>query len=189
MPTLPLPSPTTASAANEKRRPPFTTLAQRLMKTTFSIIVGPSPSCGFSRLSRRGPRIPPGPRMPPPRKPPWPRGERCSRRSGAGVGAGVGAETGVEAGAPAATAAGAGAATSGVAGVVFSGAEVGSVLMQFLELEATFARGVGECFDFAVIGRAAAVEHDHRDAGRLGLRGERRAERLRAGEIRLQLLL
>ena len=35
-PTLPLPSPTTTSALKEKRRPPLTTLATRLMVTTFS---------------------------------------------------------------------------------------------------------------------------------------------------------
>src|SRR3954447_25756503 len=36
-PTWPLPSPTTTSAANENRRPPFTTLATRLMLTTRSV--------------------------------------------------------------------------------------------------------------------------------------------------------
>ena len=36
-PTLPLPSPTATSALNEKRRPPLTTLATRLMATTFSM--------------------------------------------------------------------------------------------------------------------------------------------------------
>src|SRR5258706_457618 len=36
-PTLPLPSPTTTSAVNEKRRPPLTTLATRLMETTRSL--------------------------------------------------------------------------------------------------------------------------------------------------------
>src|ERR1700722_17970476 len=58
---LPFWSPTTVSAAKLKRRPPLTTLAQRLMKTTFSIICGPSPVFwGWSRrLSRRGPRSPP----------------------------------------------------------------------------------------------------------------------------------
>src|SRR3954468_6267426 len=40
MPTLPLPSPTTDNAQKLKRRPPFTTLAQRLMKTTFSNMPG-----------------------------------------------------------------------------------------------------------------------------------------------------
>src|SRR5574344_24802 len=59
MPTLPLPSPTTARAAKLKRRPPLTTLAQRLMKTTFSISCGPSEgaaACASRRESRRGPR-------------------------------------------------------------------------------------------------------------------------------------
>src|SRR5919197_3544594 len=36
-PTWPAPSPTTTSAAKEKRRPPFTTLATRLMLTTRSV--------------------------------------------------------------------------------------------------------------------------------------------------------
>ena len=36
MPTLVLPSPTATSALNENRRPPFTTLATRLMAMTFS---------------------------------------------------------------------------------------------------------------------------------------------------------
>jgi hypothetical protein len=44
MPTLPLPSPTTESAEKLKRRPPFTTLAQRLMKTTFSNMPGSAES-------------------------------------------------------------------------------------------------------------------------------------------------
>src|SRR4051812_22537799 len=35
-PTRPLPSPTTTSAAKPKRRPPFTTLATRLIETSFS---------------------------------------------------------------------------------------------------------------------------------------------------------
>src|SRR6266513_1457648 len=35
-PTCPRPSPTTTSAVNEKRRPPFTTFATRLMDTTRS---------------------------------------------------------------------------------------------------------------------------------------------------------
>jgi hypothetical protein len=36
MPTLALPSPTATRALNENRRPPFTTLATRLMAMTFS---------------------------------------------------------------------------------------------------------------------------------------------------------
>src|SRR3990172_1568633 len=36
-PTWPFPSPTTTSAVNEKRRPPFTTLATRLIATTRSV--------------------------------------------------------------------------------------------------------------------------------------------------------
>ena len=39
-PTRPWPSPTTITALKLKRRPPFTTFATRLMKTTFSISSG-----------------------------------------------------------------------------------------------------------------------------------------------------
>src|SRR5476649_2258124 len=49
-PTLPLRSPETTSALKLKRRPPFTTLAHRLMKTTFS---------AMSDCSRSPPRSPP----------------------------------------------------------------------------------------------------------------------------------
>src|SRR5580698_6436834 len=49
-PTWPFWSPTTTRAAKLKRRPPFTTLAQRFTKTTFSTM--PSAE-GPSRLSRR----------------------------------------------------------------------------------------------------------------------------------------
>src|SRR5439155_22543648 len=41
-PTWPWPSPTTTSAENENRRPPFTTLATRLMLTTRSVSSGRS---------------------------------------------------------------------------------------------------------------------------------------------------
>src|SRR5581483_3392457 len=40
-PTWPPPSPTTTSAVNENRRPPFTTLATRLMATTRSFNSSP----------------------------------------------------------------------------------------------------------------------------------------------------
>src|ERR1035437_2648983 len=63
-PTLPSRSPVTTRAEKLKRRPPFTTLAQRLMKTTFSVNCGPSDSSGDPRSSRRGPRPRP-PRGPP----------------------------------------------------------------------------------------------------------------------------
>ena len=56
-PTRPLPSPTTTRAAKPNRRPPFTTLATRLMKTSFSISSGPSSSRLFRRS--RPPRPPP----------------------------------------------------------------------------------------------------------------------------------
>src|ERR671935_1060647 len=65
MPTLPLPSPTTTSAVNEKRRPPLTTLATRLIATTRSsnCDCGASSRPGPPRSSRGG-RLPcpPGPR-------------------------------------------------------------------------------------------------------------------------------
>src|SRR5262245_37347811 len=50
-PTLPLPSPTTTSALKLNRRPPFTTLATRLMCTTFSLSSTPRSSV----MMRRGP--------------------------------------------------------------------------------------------------------------------------------------
>src|ERR671923_2288575 len=65
MPTLPLPSPTTTSAVKENRRPPFTTLATRLIATTRSSNwdLGASSRPGPPRSSRGG-RLPcpPGPR-------------------------------------------------------------------------------------------------------------------------------
>src|SRR5215472_8799007 len=54
-PTRPLPSPTTTTAAKPKRRPPFTTLATRLMLTSFSIS-SDSSRCSPSR--RRPPPLP-----------------------------------------------------------------------------------------------------------------------------------
>src|SRR5437867_6868 len=57
-PTLPLPSPTTTSAAKPNRRPPFTTLATRLIETSFST---KSPS-SRSRSRSRPPRSPFSPR-------------------------------------------------------------------------------------------------------------------------------
>src|SRR5258705_854261 len=50
-PTFPWPSPTATRALNENRRPPFTTLATRLIAMTFSLS-----SDSRSRRSRRGPR-------------------------------------------------------------------------------------------------------------------------------------
>src|SRR5687768_15129005 len=57
-PTRPLPSPTTTSAAKPNRRPPFTTLATRLIETSFST---KSPS-SRSRSRSRPPRSPFSPR-------------------------------------------------------------------------------------------------------------------------------
>src|ERR1700690_45655 len=101
---LPFWSPTTVRAAKLKRRPPLTTLAQRLMKTTFSIIDGPSPvfwAWSRERLSRRGPRW----------APPQP-AQRCGRLE---CGAGAGAAAGAAAGAGAGAATGAKTAAAGVA--------------------------------------------------------------------------
>src|SRR5207249_1661448 len=57
IPTRPCPSPTATSALNPKRRPPFTTLATRLIEITFS--TRPSPSrCRSPPSSRRGPPRP-----------------------------------------------------------------------------------------------------------------------------------
>src|SRR5438128_7520109 len=55
-PTRPLPSPTMTKALKLNRRPPFTTLATRLMWTTFSFSSAP---CA-SRMTRRGPLEEPG---------------------------------------------------------------------------------------------------------------------------------
>src|SRR5262249_38262836 len=67
---MPSPSPTTTSAVKLKRRPPFTTLATRLIATTrsrcgvFSWAAPPRPPSRRSRPPRRSPRSP--------RSPPWP---------------------------------------------------------------------------------------------------------------------
>src|SRR5271170_5595099 len=145
---LPFWSPTTVSAAKLNRRPPFTTLAQRLMKTTFSIICGPSPVFwGWSRrLSRRGPRWPP----PKPSR----RWGRLERGSGEGAAAGAGAV---------ATAAGAGSAIGAFSLLMGLGSEY----------KAGLAGGVREDLDLAVVPGAAPVEDDRGDAGRLRLLGER----------------
>src|SRR5690349_19566691 len=61
--------------------------------------------------------------------------------------------------------------------------------MRFLELEATFAGCVGECFYFAVITCAAAVEDDRGNARGLRFGGESNTEGFRPGEIGGRLLL
>src|SRR5262245_27303292 len=74
-PTLPWPSPTATSALNEKRRPPFTTFATRLMAITFSTRSLPSPPRPRSSPPRppsRPPRALRSPPPPPPRSPPPP---------------------------------------------------------------------------------------------------------------------
>src|SRR5687767_6252011 len=55
MPMLPLRSPTATSAVKEKRRPPFTTLATRFTKMTFSAM---SPSLRVRRVLSRASFIP-----------------------------------------------------------------------------------------------------------------------------------
>src|SRR4029077_3938794 len=56
VPTRPLPSPTPTRAAKPKRRPPFTTLATRLMLTSFST-TSPSSPRPRSPRSRRSPPL------------------------------------------------------------------------------------------------------------------------------------
>src|SRR6266571_4868571 len=85
MPTRPCPSPTATSALNPNRRPPFTTLATRLIEMTFS--TRPSPSRWRSPPSRRSPppprpppaAPPPPPPPPPPPRPPPPHPDRRAR--------------------------------------------------------------------------------------------------------------
>src|SRR5438876_942425 len=89
IPTCPLPSPTATNALKEKRRPPFTTFATRLIATTFSTMPSPSrPRSPPSRLSPPRP-LPRPPRPPPPPPPPprGPRGGRCSSTAAAGAAA------------------------------------------------------------------------------------------------------
>src|ERR1700722_17323811 len=68
---MPLPSPTTTSAVKLNRRPPWTTLATRLMVTTRSRYAVPYSAPGPRRSSRRSRRSPP---------PPW-----APRRGAAGI--------------------------------------------------------------------------------------------------------
>src|SRR3972149_2266973 len=82
--TRPLPSPTTTSAANPNRRPPFTTLATRLMETSFSMVSSSRPPS-----SRPRPRPSPRSRPPPPRPRPSPRPLRRGPEGGADGPAGV----------------------------------------------------------------------------------------------------
>src|SRR5512132_740045 len=53
MPTRPLPSPTTVSAANARIRPPFTTLVTRLIAIIFSLRPSPRSSCCCCRCCIR----------------------------------------------------------------------------------------------------------------------------------------
>ena len=111
-PTLPCPSPTATSALNEKRRPPFTTFATRLIATTFS-----TRSLPFARLpsrrrhDRRGRhhdrrrRDRHGRRRPPPRPPGPPRPPDRRATATAAAAAATAARTATTAAATAATAA------------------------------------------------------------------------------------
>ena len=83
-----------------------------------------------------------GPRLPPPSR----RGPRGGRSGG-----------------------GADGTAASTAGAAVGETVSGSVLMRFLELEAAFARGVGERFYFAVVKRAGAVENHRAETGGLGL--------------------
>src|ERR1044072_6175621 len=70
---MPSPSPTATRAVKLKRRPPFTTLATRLMATTRSrcgVLSWAAPPRPPSRRFRPPP--PRSPRALPPRSPPWP---------------------------------------------------------------------------------------------------------------------
>src|SRR5207302_2520247 len=58
-----------------------------------------------------------------------------------------------------------------------------------LEGEAAGARGVRQRLHPAVILEAAAIEHDALDAGRLGLLGQQRADRLGGGHVAARLVL
>src|SRR6185369_15589533 len=65
-PTRPRLSPTTTSALKLKRRPPLTTLAERLINTTFSVSSCPSCDPSLDLLRPRRPRNPRFGRSPPP---------------------------------------------------------------------------------------------------------------------------
>src|SRR3954468_21348753 len=125
-PTRPFWSPTITSAAKPKRRPPFTTLATRLMCTSLS-------------TNSLGSRWPPRSRPPPSRL-----GSRAIR--------------------------------------------IFSLFGQFarphpLEIQAAFARGVGERLDAPVVAVAAAIEHDVLDALLDRALGDELADRLRRIDV------
>jgi hypothetical protein len=61
--------------------------------------------------------------------------------------------------------------------------------MRFLELEATFAGCVGECFNFAVETGSAAVKNDRGYTGGFRLGSESCTKRFGSGEICGELLL
>ena len=193
MPTLPCPSPTATSALNEKRRPPFTTLATRLIAITFSTSSLPSPrSC-------------PGPPRPP-RSPPAAAAATCATtRTAASATAAATTWSATAARAAATTAAAtrttataawsattapawAAAAARAAAAAAGAAARPRTLLGRLgrrcrrrlarcpfvlchLELQPAFAGSVGHCFHAAVILVTSAVEHDLADAGGLGLLG------------------
>src|SRR3954471_20202937 len=135
-PTRPFWSPTMTSAAKPKRRPPFTTLATRLIWTSLSM---------NSLGSRSAPRPPRRSRAPPSR----------SRLGSCAI-------------------------------TVFS-LFGRSARHHPLEVQATFARGIAERFDAAVVAIAAAVEHDILDALLDRALGNQRAHRLGGLDIGARL--
>src|SRR3954454_15194149 len=65
---MPSPSPTMTSAVKLNRRPPFTTLATRLIATTrsrYAVVGAPAPAPRPSPRRSRRPDSPPGPPVPP----------------------------------------------------------------------------------------------------------------------------
>src|SRR6266487_1599593 len=142
-PTRPRLSPTTTSVLKLNRRPPLTTLDERLMKTTFS--VSSSEGCPSSVSSDDSP----------PGRPRRPRPGRAGRWP----------------------------APSGL----LMSATV-SFFPLLLKLQSGFARRVGQRLDFAVVPRAAAVEHHLLDAFVQRRPRRQSAKRFGALDIRGELL-
>src|SRR5260370_38526342 len=149
-------------AAKPKRRPPFTTLATRLMPTSFSTKSPSSRSPRWRSPSRprwprsrppedRAPadgRSPPPGRGPPPGRAPPPPGRAPLPPPGRALPPGVRAPKGLS-----------------------------------LESEPALAGGVGQGLDPAMEEIAAAVEHDGGDAGGLGALGDEPADGCRSGLV------
>ena len=166
-PTLPILSPETTSAEKLKRRPPLTTLAQRLMKTTFSESSLPSESVGAGALftaraataaAAAAAALAAAAAM---AAAPWP--PRCRSwllRSAVAMAS----ERGLR------------RATGAIGRCVIRNCYHDVCLVGALELEAAFTRGIGEGFDFSVVEVAAAVEDHGADVGALGALGEELAD-------------